>query len=658
MNFFFVYRVNDSLIAINDISLSGLTLDEARSLIKMVKKDVVRLVVMSPDAVKKMGLTNELLGPGLFDDIQSNIELRASRKIPCEDSVKEICWKGIGSEDVGEKYDSPPVTGYHETGPECETLGEMPCNKSGNEMQRLYDDDKQLSRRRPFSEVLETKNDLIEKESKKQMKKKASVKARLGRVFGREPGKSNKRSVKLSSPLSPTDKWKKSKSLDQLDSGETSQDSNERKISYTDISKEVNNVEALSLESTENVAITVPIVDTTDPMSGSQTGSSDSFRPDGSSSRAKVRRKRKSLYELPPPPPPPPVEENDLGTREISHYSIEPVNNHKTHDEIKPPPKPRRMSKNFDVYYQNEECVERSMSEENVLHFSDFKEKMRLHDDTLYITNQKKNDNLQCEFSSKSPSHTDNGREQRNSGSHQSSVLITSVSRDIKEGLCEEGVSRAFSDPLPAPRDVCVISPSVSESSRSISNGNSVSLTRDKSSSMNPNRTLSDPVMSPFIASDVRHTRNSVVGAKSAKPFIPPKPTVSFKPTLLPKPPVAPKINPNKVKVEEHSTDGASINKNPGENAADNYECSQRNDDVFYPEPENRIYVRRSSLPDDTLNRSSPSNILSNIERSRPMTMLPQGSHDEGVFTVKVRCYKRQLNKLGPAAKRINFHML
>ena len=320
-------RVNDYLIAINDICVSGCSLDEVCNIIKHIKKGAVRLVAESPHAVESKGNTNE---SSLLDlkETGSDIGVMMSRKRTGKEALRAISWEGIGREDFvcGVRGYAVSHGGYHETGPECESsetgsrsreidiesrdiVGESrEFDGESHVVRRLkyVDHQERRTKERPRSEILVTSNDLIDKESKKKMKKKSSVKERLGRVFGKDSKNSTKASPKISSPLNRGDKWKKSRSLDKLDSDDVLDLVDERKRSEPELVTSRHSLETGTSPSPRTVANLMAA--TAERSSDDQAGSGDSVRNEGSSSRAKVRRKRRSLYEIPPPPPPPPTD--------------------------------------------------------------------------------------------------------------------------------------------------------------------------------------------------------------------------------------------------------------------------------------------------------------------------------------------------------------
>ena len=316
-------RINDYLIAINDICVSGCPLDEVNNIIKHIHKGAVRLVAESPYAVGHIRNGNESSRKGL-KETGTEIGVRASRKQTGNEVPRVVSWEGIGNEDYGVRSSSIPHGGYHETGPECESRDKSAEPRDINVKSRHSAKLREIGteshvvrrfkhvedhRERPRSEILETNNDLIDKESKKRMKKKSSVKERLGRVFGKDSRNSTKHSQKISSPLNRGDKWKKSRSLDKLDSDDVLDLAGERKMSEPKPLTSGHSLETGTSPSPRTVASI--IAETVDPSSDDQAGSGDSVKQGGSSSRAKVRRKRRSLYEIPPPPPPPPTDGGD-----------------------------------------------------------------------------------------------------------------------------------------------------------------------------------------------------------------------------------------------------------------------------------------------------------------------------------------------------------
>ena len=322
--------MNDYLIAINDIYVSGCPLDDVGNIIKHIKKGAVRLVAESPYAAGHKGNGNESSRMGL-KETGTDVGVRAGRKQTGKEVPRVVSWEGIGNEDFvyGVRRSSVPRGGYHETGPECESRDisaksrditsesrdiiaksrEIGAESHAVRRFKHVDDHERMSKERPRSEILETGNDLIDKESKKRMKKKASVKERLGRVFGKDSRSSTKVSRNISLPLNRGDKWKKSRSLGRLDCDEVIDLSSERKRSESELLMSGHSQETGTSQTPRTVANI--IIETADRSSDEQAGSSDSVRQEGSSSRAKVRRKRKSLYEIPPPPPPPPVDGGD-----------------------------------------------------------------------------------------------------------------------------------------------------------------------------------------------------------------------------------------------------------------------------------------------------------------------------------------------------------
>ena len=349
--------------------MSGCPLDEVDNIIKHVKKGTVRLVAQSPH-VNKGNEQHRLRESG------ADIGSKVSRKRTGKEVPRAMSWEGIGSEDFA-RSSAVPQGGYHETGPECENADSRDaisksCAGESDVVRRLkhVDDQERMAKERPRSEILETRNDLIDKEAKKRMKKKASVKERLGRVFGRD---STKTSQKVS--LNRADKWKKSRSLDRLDSDEVLDLKSERKKSEPELLKSDHNLETDTRQSPRIVA---RIFETAEPSSDEQAGSSDSVRHEGSSSRAKVRRKRKSLYEIPPPPPPPPKDgeesEEDPNppqpTRCFSDPDILARTRDREHEWSRAMPERTSLTQSSEAFLQNRPYLNGSRSEGNVIESS------------------------------------------------------------------------------------------------------------------------------------------------------------------------------------------------------------------------------------------------------------------------------------------------
>ena len=347
----------------------------------------MRLVAQSPHADKGNEQESSRLN---LRETESDIGAKASRKRTGKDVPRAMSWEGIGNEDFVHSVRSSSVLqgGYHETGPECESADShdtipMPRGGDSDVVRRFkyVDDQERMGKERPRSEILETRNDLIDKESKKRMKKKASVKERLGRVFGRD---STKTSQKISLPLNRTDRWKKSRSLDKLDSDEVLDLKSERKKSEPEPLKTDHHLEIGTRQSPRTVARI--IAETAEPSSDEQAGSSDSVRHEGSSSRAKVRRKRKSLYEIPPPPPPPPKdgeesEEDSAPAQPIRCFSNPDIVARTPDGQQKwPPGMPERTSftQSSETVIQSRPYVNLSRSEGNVIESSLSKEEKKL----------------------------------------------------------------------------------------------------------------------------------------------------------------------------------------------------------------------------------------------------------------------------------------
>lgn len=339
-----------------------------------MKKGAVRLVAQSPHVSKGNEQQSSRLS---LKESGADIGLKASRKRTGKDVSRAMSWEGIGSEDFA-RSSAVPQGGYHETGPECENADSRDAiakSRAGESdvVRRLkhVDDQERMAKERPRSEILETRNDLIDKEAKKRMKKKASVKERLGRVFGRD---STKTSQKIS--LNRADKWKKSRSLDRLDSDEVLDLKSERKKSEPEPLKSDHNLETGTRQSPRIVARI--IAETAEPSSDEQAGSSDSVRHEGSSSRAKVRRKRKSLYEIPPPPPPPPKDgeesEEDPNppqpTRCFSDPDILARTRDREHEWSRAMPKRTSLTQSSEAVLQNRPYLNASRSEGNVIESS------------------------------------------------------------------------------------------------------------------------------------------------------------------------------------------------------------------------------------------------------------------------------------------------
>ena len=352
--------------------MSGCPLDEVGNIIKHVKKGAVRLVAQSP-LVNKENEQHRLS----LKESGADIGLKASRERTGKDVPRAMSWEGIGSEDFA-RSSAVPQGGYHETGPECENADSRDAiakSRAGESdvLPRLkhVDDQERMAKERPRSEILETRNDLIDKEAKKRMKKKASVKERLGRVFGRD---STKTSQKIS--LKRADKWKKSRSLDRLDSDEVLDFKSERKKSEPEPLKSDYNLETGARQSPRIVARI--IAETAEPSSDEQAGSSDSVRHEGSSSRAKVRRKRKSLYEIPPPPPPPPKDGEESGedpnppqpTRCFSDPDILARTRDREHEWSRAMPERTFLTQSSETVLQNKPYLNGSRSEGNVIESS------------------------------------------------------------------------------------------------------------------------------------------------------------------------------------------------------------------------------------------------------------------------------------------------
>ena len=324
-------RVNDYVIAINDICVSGCSLNQVNNIIKHIKKGALRLIVESPLSA---GQNDDRCAPGADIDVRANQKKKTDKLPP-----RAMSWEGVGNEEFvhGVRHTSVLHGGYHETGPECESrdidLESRDIFTEGDVVLRSENVEEAVRRPtpRPWSEILETGNDLIDKDTKKKMKKKASVRERLGRVFGKDSTRPVTNSQKISSPLKKVDKWKKSQSLDRLDTDEVVHYPNQARKSdpeplpggyhFTSATSPTTEIDATPSPNTDagpslgtgtspspQIFSKIVVAELACPSSDDQAGSSDSIKQEGSSSRKKVRRKRKSFYEIPPPPVPPPVE--------------------------------------------------------------------------------------------------------------------------------------------------------------------------------------------------------------------------------------------------------------------------------------------------------------------------------------------------------------
>ena len=315
----------------NDIYVSGCTLDEVSHLIKHVSKGKVRLVAQAP---------------------------------------RSLSWKGTGSKDLLLSSPSPTSGSGEEasqTVPDGGKTSSSPVLPEHPEVKlRRKDGQKRSSsRERPLSEILQTNNDLIDKESRAKMKKKSSVKAKLGRVFGHHSTK-NRASLTISLPLERDQDWRAACTVReepdpdemvdlsenthdkgqrysrealsnekqvQPDSGELERTITEKVVSPVPVlgeDKESKEKSASSrpkpVESSSSPVLLSPVL--TEPRSGS-TSSRDTLKGSMSdrsslaeepgtertvsvSQKTKIKRRRRSIdMEPPPPPPPPPQEDGD-----------------------------------------------------------------------------------------------------------------------------------------------------------------------------------------------------------------------------------------------------------------------------------------------------------------------------------------------------------
>ncbi|XP_028398955.1 uncharacterized protein LOC114522468 [Dendronephthya gigantea] len=108
-------RVNDYVIAINDICVSGCSLNQVNNIIKHVKKGAVRLIAESPDAA---GKNEDRRESGADIDVSANRQKKTNKLPP-----RAMSWEGVGNEDFvhGVRHPSALHGGYHDTGPECES---------------------------------------------------------------------------------------------------------------------------------------------------------------------------------------------------------------------------------------------------------------------------------------------------------------------------------------------------------------------------------------------------------------------------------------------------------------------------------------------------------------------------------------------------------
>ena len=673
--------MNDYLVAVNDIYVSGCPIDEVCNIIKHIKKGAVRLVAESPQAASSKRHGDESSRVGLKTDLV----LRPNRRQLDKDAPRAMSWEGIGNEDFvyGVRSSSVPQGGYHETGPECEsrdTNGKsgdtnvetqdvtkpLEISAESHVIRRLkqVDDHTRGPKERPRSEILETNNDLIDKESKKKMKKKTSVKERLGRVFGKDSRSATKTSQKISSPQSSGNKWKRSHSLDRLDSDDIIAMPIERKKSEPESLISVRSPETGSSHSPRTVAHI--IAETADPSSDDQAGSSDSVRQEGSSSRAKVRRKRKSIYEIPPPPPPPPKDgedgEDDLNPTQPGRCYTDP-------HIVRVPLKPKRSSETDNHNRMHGGDSGRSLQD------SMLENKPRQHDAQYRQTKHDNRYKISAETTSAQPSASSSGYKSIKSHPKEESSFDISKQSDINENF-----TRTLSDPLPInhpklPKDnhIKAITPPPEHlrfipqkipHSMSVSQVSSV----DKQSNIQPTRALSDPVITPVIPLEVTKEPDSSskpsVVSKPLKPVLSPKPSLPLKPVVSPKPSVSSKRvrspivgntdnkkdGPMKSKSNERPSPPTKISRDSTghrEVIVDKYVqqgmCDD-NDDVFmkpqsvdniresHPGP---VRKRRSSLPDEGTTSANEKEQGQNKPRPKTM-MLPQDIQDEGVFTVQV----------------------
>lgn len=280
-NFISFFRVNDYLIAINDISVSGSSLGEVSSLIKHVRKGTVRLVAQAPSGPNWKGIGSADL-PTTRPNFGSCISIGpvsvSDQPVDNASPRKQIIARGNnnGSEAIPQSHDAKVSL-------------------------RNADQSEGLSRQRPRSEVLQTDNDLMDKEAKKMMKKKYSVKARLGRVFGKDSTKS-KNSIKISLPQE-RDKGVNAVCASLCEEEETNH------YEVVDLSGQT---DGLNHETVGNGDVSAGETSETKNISDEQLASEDPKNlVNTSSEKMKVKRRRRSLDMLPPPPPPPPPKEVD-----------------------------------------------------------------------------------------------------------------------------------------------------------------------------------------------------------------------------------------------------------------------------------------------------------------------------------------------------------
>ena len=333
LSFFFPFsRVNDYLIAINDIYVSGSSLEGVSNLIKHLKRGVVRLVAQAPNDPSWKGIGSKDLSPVRLEP--STIEPTGLGDVHGEEPA----------EDVTSPRKQTNVQGYNI---ENEATPASPQYPDTRILFRNVELSERKSKERPRSEILQTDNDLMDKESKKIMKKKSSVRARLGRVFGKESTKS-KISLKISSPLEPDrDLSAISPSLNE------ELDTNTYEVVDFSHQPDKTNRESMENEHTspDETAQDKSLEDKEDG------GSENSSKPVSSSpQKTKVKRRRKSIDMLPPPPPPPPPEEEEEDENvdpdaytQVRCFSS-PVFPHG--DQERPPPKPKRTS-----FIENSELI-------------------------------------------------------------------------------------------------------------------------------------------------------------------------------------------------------------------------------------------------------------------------------------------------------------
>ena len=453
---------------------------------------------------------------------------------------------------------------------------------------RNVEQSERKSKERPQSEILQTDNDLMDKESKKIMKKKSSVRARLGRVFGKDSTKS-KIPLKIALPL------ERDQDLSAI-SPSLNEELDTNKYEVVDFSPQPDETNHESMEnehaSPDETAQDKPLEDK------KEGGPENSSKPVCSSpQKTKVKRRRKSIDMLPPPPPPPPPKEEEEDEEKVDPAAYtrvrcfsSPVFPHGGQE--RPPPKPKRPS-----FIENSELINELQHKQHSMNIGS---PIKISDPPIT-----------------SPGLT--------SASRPKTVSVNSQSSEEAKGLRGTDIETTPSpfDPNPSPVSNTIVKQPVAEKPKV--------LPKPKSSpkrvapQVTPGKQASEP-------KSVDIDREGSNGSSSSR--------IKDKAELLQNGHVEKGFPANMSKVDVNGAGSGDTGDIGGSGDFPTVAGKHAGESIPSPDPRSKaLRKRRNSFPDQTSDVTSHEKALRG-SKPRPTTMLtPEHDPDEGVFTIQVRSW-------------------